>query len=64
MMELQIAMLNHHHQSSIRRYISEVGHAAGYNVITSTLTGVQTSVTTGLSTAWDAIIVQMVIKVD
>ena len=42
-------------KAALEAYISEVGHAAGYNVITSTLTGVQTSVTTGLSTAWDAI---------
>jgi len=41
-------------KAALEAYISEVGHAAGYNVITSTLTGVQTSVTTGLSTAWNA----------
>ena len=41
-------------KADLQTYITEVGTAAGYKVITSTVTGVSTSVTTGLSTAWDA----------
>jgi len=41
-------------KADLQTYITEVGTAAGYKVITPTVTGVSTSVTTGLSTAWDA----------
>ena len=41
-------------KAELQTYITEVGTAAGYKVITPTVTGVSTSVTTGLSTAWDA----------
>lgn len=39
-------------KADLQTYITEVGSAAGYKVTTGTVTGVQTSVTTGLSTAW------------
>ena len=42
-------------KADLQTYITEVGVAADYKVVTSTLTGIQTSVTTGLSTAWDAV---------
>ncbi len=41
-------------KADLQTYITEVGTAAGYNVVTLTTTGISTSVTTGLSTAWDA----------
>ena len=41
-------------KADLQTYITEVGSAAGYKVVTPTITGVSTSVTTGLSTAWDA----------
>jgi len=41
-------------KADLALYISQVGSAAGYKVVTSTLTGIQTSVTTGLSTAWSS----------
>ena len=39
-------------KADLQTYITEVGSAAGYKVTTGTVTGVSTSVTTGLSTAW------------
>ena len=42
-------------KADLQTYITDVGTAADYHVVTATVTGVQTSVTTGLSTAWDAI---------
>ena len=39
-------------KADLQTYITEIGSAAGYKVTTPTVTGVQTSVTTGLSTAW------------
>lgn len=42
-------------KADLQTYITEVGVAADYKVVTSTLTGIQTSVTTGLSTAWAAV---------
>jgi len=39
-------------KSALQTYITEIGSASGYKVTTGTVTGVQTSVTTGLSTAW------------
>ena len=42
-------------KADLQTYIIDVGTAADYHVVTATVTGVQTSVTTGLSTAWDAI---------
>jgi len=39
-------------KADLQTYVTEVGTAADYHVVTSTVTGVQTSVTTGLSTAW------------
>ena len=41
-------------KADLQTYITEVGTAADYHVVTPTVTGVQTSVTTGLSTAWNA----------
>ena len=40
-------------KADLETYLREVG--TDYKVVTSTLTGIQTSVTTGLSTAWNAI---------
>ena len=40
-------------KASLQAYISEVGSAAGYKVVTATVTGVSTETTTGLSTAWN-----------
>lgn len=40
-------------KADLEAYIREVGYAAEYKVVTSTLTGIQTAVTTGLSTAWN-----------
>ena len=42
-------------KADLQTYITEVGVAADYKVVTRTLTGIQTATTTGLSTAWDAI---------
>ena len=42
-------------KADLQTYVTEVGTAADYHVVTLTVTGIQTSVTTGLSTAWDAI---------
>ena len=42
-------------KADLQTYITDVGTAADYHVVTATVTGVQTSVTTGLSTAWNAI---------
>jgi len=42
-------------KADLQTYVTEVGTAADYHVVTATVTGVQTSVTTGLSTAWNAI---------
>ena len=39
-------------KADLQTYITEIGSAAGYKVTTGTITGIQTSVTTGLSTAW------------
>jgi len=41
-------------KTDLQTYITDVGVAADYHVVTATVTGVQTSVTTGLSTAWNA----------
>ena len=41
-------------KADLQTYITDVGVAADYHVVTATVTGVQTSVTTGLSTAWNA----------
>ena len=40
-------------KADLQTYITEVGTAAGYEVITPTVTGVSTSVTTGSSEAWN-----------
>ena len=37
----------------LQTYITEVGSSLQYKVVTPTITGIQTSVTTGLSTAWN-----------
>ena len=42
-------------KSALQAYILGIGTIAEYKVITNTLTGIQTAVTTGLSTAWDAV---------
>ena len=41
-------------KTALQTYLVEVGNALKYKTETDTVTGVQTSVTTGLSTAWDA----------
>ena len=41
-------------KTALQTYIVTVGNALKYKTETDTVTGVQTSVTTGLSTAWDA----------
>ena len=41
-------------KADLQTYITDVGTATDYHVVTATVTGVQTSVTTGLSTAWNA----------
>ena len=41
-------------KADLQTYITDIGTAADYHVVTGTVTGVQTSVTTGLSTAWNA----------
>lgn len=41
-------------KADLQTYITDVGTAADYHVVTATVTGVQTSVTTGLATAWNA----------
>jgi len=40
-------------KADLSTYLSEVGNAADYHVLTPTVTGVQTSVTTGGSEAWN-----------
>lgn len=40
-------------KSDLQTYITEVGTAAGYKVVTGTVTGIQTSTTTGDSEAWN-----------
>ena len=42
-------------KSDLQAYILGIGTIAGYKVTTSTLTGIQTAVTTGLATAWAAV---------
>ena len=37
----------------LQTYITETGSTLGYKTVTPTVTGIQTSVTTGLSTAWN-----------
>jgi len=39
-------------KSALTTYIKSVGNTVKYKTVTATVTGVQTSVTTGLSTAW------------
>jgi len=39
-------------KTDLQTYLTEIGTEADYHVVTATVTGVQTSVTTGLSTAW------------
>ena len=41
-------------KSDLQTYITEVGTAAGYKVVTPTVTGISTLVTVGLSTSWDS----------
>ena len=41
-------------KTALQTYLVEVGNTLKYKNITGTVTGIQTSVTTGLSTAWDA----------
>jgi hypothetical protein len=41
-------------KADLQTYITEVGTAAGYKVITATVTGVSTSTTVGLTTAWES----------
>ena len=41
-------------KTALQTYITETGSTLQYKTETDTVTGVQTSVTTGLSTAWDA----------
>ena len=41
-------------KSDLQAYLIGIGTIAGYKTTTLTLTGIQTAVTTGLSTAWDA----------
>ena len=41
-------------KADLQTYITDIGTAADYHVVTGTVSGVQTSVTTGLSTAWNA----------
>ena len=41
-------------KTALQTYLVEVGNTLKYKTETDTVTGVQTSVTTGLSTAWDA----------
>jgi len=40
-------------KSALTTYIKSVGNTLKYKTVTETVTGVQTSVTTGLSTAWN-----------
>ena len=40
-------------KTALQTYITETGSTLQYKTITPTVTGVQTSVTTGLSTAWN-----------
>ena len=42
-------------KTALQTYITETGSTLQYKTVTSTLTGIQTAVTTGLSTAWDAV---------
>ena len=41
-------------KSDLQAYLIGIGTIAGYKTTTLTLTGIQTAVTTGLATAWDA----------
>lgn len=41
-------------KAELQTYITEVGTASGYKTITDTLVGVSTSVTVGLTTAWES----------
>ena len=41
-------------KADLQTYITEIGTAAGYKIITNTLVGVSTSVTVGLTTAWES----------
>jgi len=41
-------------KSDLKAYLIGIGTIAGYKTTTLTLTGIQTAVTTGLATAWDA----------
>ena len=41
-------------KTALQTYLVTVGNSLKYKTTTNTVTGVQTSVTTGLSTAWDA----------
>ena len=40
-------------KSALTTYLKSVGNTLKYKTVTATVTGVQTSVTTGLSTAWN-----------
>ena len=40
-------------RQTLQTYITETGSTLQYKITTATVTGVQTSVTTGLSTAWN-----------
>ena len=42
-------------KSDLKAYLIGIGTIAGYKTTTLTLTGIQTAVTTGLATAWNAI---------
>ena len=42
-------------KSALTTYLKSVGNTLKYKTVTATVTGVQTSVTTGLSTAWNQI---------
>ena len=55
MMEPLMVMLERLQVKQTFKLISLKLDSSRYNVVTATVTGVQTSVTTGLSTAWDAI---------
>ena len=41
-------------KSDLQAYLIGIGTIAGYKTVTNTLTGIQTAVTTGLATAWNA----------
>ena len=40
-------------KSALTTYLKTVGNTHKYKAVTATVTGIQTSVTTGLSTAWN-----------